>query len=668
MYTEVQSPKKDVSQSPIDELKQLKQEFGKIKTQTDGNNEYIKELLTKIQTLEERVENVEKKQEEQQKMLLQLRKEFDSEREERIIFEDNLANSLENLEKELEELEEKEDPESEERMNQIEKDLSLLKREYDKVEKQNMERDLINSCNELQEFYERVELKLSELFLAAKAIGSGLIEKSKNKEGNSILGQFKEISNTTSSITQKMEVLIKNFPSLEMLSFAHENLSKLVPFMGIVTGSVQMLVTQYQDEKNKQELTQIKNINLMLPNLTTSNVIAETVARKLTLRYEHQIKQLTFGKDGGTILLAECAVGRIIDFLKSGEFKKGSDVVRQLVAAVFDSSCNDTIKDPFIPGKKQIPTKLNLNWSDKGIFSQSGIMFDNKFFVAKNDNNIFCNKSFKYGFRKGFKDEIERLELIEEKKGNGLLKSQQSWKKIQSPLSNLDGEKQIQRTNHILETGKSIRLNPKYKQIRVGAYIPNKKDCLSLGAITYDSLGYRRKPVNGGTKVDEFEGNIVWKDNIDGMDEIISVFLEEKCFLSFVFYVQVDNSYRVNIKDEINVVIYESELGQEICTMNIPYNPSLSRMTAFSLSRNNQNGEWTITRLDKGLTDKEISNLFPRPTKINLNIIKAKDLKGVDDNNQYSYPYCYVLFNNQKKETTVKNRTVNPDWNETLSL
>lgn len=653
--------------SPVEQLQELKKEFGSIKTQTDANSDYVKDLFEKIEILEKRVENVEKKQGEQEKLLKQLRKEFDTEKEERLIFEDNLSNSLETLENELETLQENLDPESEKRMLQIEKDLTILKKEYDKVEKENMERDLINSSNELQEFYERVELKLSELFLAVKVIGSGLVEKSKNKEGNSIVNQFKEVTNTTSSVTQKIDILIKNFPSLEMLSFAHENLSKLVPFMGIITGSVQNLIQQYQDEKNRQELTQIKNINLMLPNMNTSNVIAETVARKITLRYEHQIKQLTFGKDGGTVLLAECAVGRMIDYLKSGDFKKGNDVVKQLVSSVFDSSCKETIKDPFIPGKKQIPTKLNLNWSDKGIFSQSGIMVESKFYISKSDNNIFCNKAYKYGFRKGSHEEIQKLDLIEEKGGSGLLKTQASWRKIPKNIRELEGQK-IKRTNQFLDTGKSIRLNPKYKFVRVGALIPNKLECISLGAITYDSLGYRRKPVNGGTKVDEFEGNVLWKDNIDGMDEVICLNLEEKCFLSFVFYVQVDNAYRVTQKDEIHVVVYEQETEYEICSVNIPYNPSISRMTVFSLSRINEYSEWTITSLDKALTDKEISNLFPRPSKINLTITKAKDLKGVEENNEFSYPYCYVLFNNQKKETSVKNRTRNPEWNETLTL
>jgi uncharacterized coiled-coil protein SlyX len=384
--------KKRVPIREVREFKEIKAEFGKITVETHDNKEDIQKLLVRMQSLEQRVDNVEEKIAEQEKVLDELRRDFDREREDRQDYQVNLDTAMTSIHQEIQQSKEKTGSSaSDERISLLERDLGILVKEHEIIEAENREREYICSCVELQEFYDHTQLKLSELFYAAKVISSGLVDKSKNQTGSKVLNETENFTNTASDVTSKMSLLVKNFPTMQVFTFAHETLSKVIPFMGIITGSVASVVKSYQNEKNKQEIKEIKSLNIMMPSIKDVNDISEKVARKLTLKYEHQIKQLTTSSkkdgntlNGGTQLLAECAVARIIDFLKATEFHKELNFVDQMVFATFESASSNTIKDPFLQFKQQIPTKLNLNWSDKGIFSQLGVVVDGKCYVSKN--------------------------------------------------------------------------------------------------------------------------------------------------------------------------------------------------------------------------------------------------------------------------------------------
>lgn len=280
------------------------------------------------------------------------------------------------------------DKDLEVRLKDLEEQVRPLQEEYQaRLEKLHAQQYILK-YKSLKQFYNRVQVKLNELFLAYMAIASGKIDLSKNKTAT-------------------------------VMTLLGEKLD-------LATGGIASTLAQgfnfLYDRKRKKKITDMAEKYLI--SLTTSEALVELVARQLTLRYENQIRNLKVPQEdyaskkkyssdpeGSAQTLAECAIRRIVHALKSNEIQPNSDFDQQLVDCVFTSE----LQHGLIYGKKHIETKKQTNkpWTVEEIFQQTGIKIIDKdgkiLYYAGTKTSKYCRFADYYGYRLSTKAELDNL-------------------------------------------------------------------------------------------------------------------------------------------------------------------------------------------------------------------------------------------------------------------
>jgi hypothetical protein len=293
----------------------------------------------------------------------------------------------------------KHDSADQRRLAELEKYMQPLKEEYEERQQKITEQQKILDIPRLKIFYNRVQVKLNQFFIAYMVLASDQVDMKAGGIGEKALKFFGEKLDT---LTMGLSV-----PVTSGISAVH-------------------------GRKKKKAITEIAQ-NFII-SITATEEIVEYVARQLALRYEAQIRELTLpasnpsllrrviysvAPDGGVETLAECAVVRMISALKQGDIKADSAFDEQLIDSVFTS---ENYQGFFPFTHKDVATTGNKDWTDNGVFQHSGIKVrDEKTqavtcFGRTTDNNSkkksdCCHKHPKYGFRWGNIDEVKRLDL-----------------------------------------------------------------------------------------------------------------------------------------------------------------------------------------------------------------------------------------------------------------
>jgi len=174
--------------------------------------------------------------------------------------------------------------------------MRLLVKESQKEELQ-CEIDVIKKNDQLYPFYDRIQKTFMELFLAYKTLQSG------------------KIAHSTDKVDSLATIL---------------NLLGSVPLPG--TGMATMITSEAIKKGHAlQQENSAKKITDLSVNIREAEKIIETIARQLAYRYEEQLAELT---EKGMQALADCAVGKMVIYLKRGKFKMNAPTVDQLISAV----------------------------------------------------------------------------------------------------------------------------------------------------------------------------------------------------------------------------------------------------------------------------------------------------------------------------------------------
>ena len=284
-------------------------------------------------------------------------------------------------------------PELQQKIETIEQDLKPLRIEYEERQKVLQMQSYILQHQQLGTFYRRLQVKLNQIFTAFLAIGSGQIQRGDN----------------TTTIVKILEIPLNLF-SLGVGSMIMEGLDAI---------------------RNRREVKKINEITeKYIISIRESEKLVEEVARLLCLRYEDQIRKLsppgqeswgdalTFSKsaNGGTEILADCAIARMMDALSKQSIKPTHEMAQQLMDAVFTSAkAENTILAGFT--SVDVPTVHNKVWKDRDIFQGPGIKVQRgdivEYFIGKGS---YCNKPDIFHYRWGTMAEVNALNLQKQSK------------------------------------------------------------------------------------------------------------------------------------------------------------------------------------------------------------------------------------------------------------
>jgi Ankyrin repeats (3 copies) len=225
-------------------------------------------------------------------------------------------------------------------------------------------------------FYRHVMRKLTELFGAAKITHSGWVANSrKGKAGHS---------------ADVIDIVGQALPL--------PHVDKIIQLLTLGLRAYD----QYQSGKANAQVAEL------FDSFQAIDQLAEDLAWALAKRYPTQIAQLT---ESSAVILAECAVGRIIAFLEKQPLESKLPLTEQLLDAIVR---NQIKQGRFACINQKIATEGNaLKWTDAGIFQRSGVVLpDGRCFVdASNEKAKTKMRPEKYGFRNGSEEEISRFKL-----------------------------------------------------------------------------------------------------------------------------------------------------------------------------------------------------------------------------------------------------------------
>jgi hypothetical protein len=241
----------------------------------------------------------------------------------------------------------------------------------------------IYSNKELYAFYNHLQCRLLNVLLAGRVVTSGLVTRSESKLERSV-------------------------------NLAKEAVGLIPVFGPIARATVSVGSTAINSTHGARESKRLHRLGHFTCNVTHIESITEEVARLITLRYRHQIMQLStsrrkegtfsslvakadftdFFEYGGAEELADSAVRRMFEYIADGHIDAQGDLSQQLATAVFNSSGlmpfskqkietrSDFETKELIRQKKEKKEKLTeeeekfkgMNWNDEGIFTRSGIV------------------------------------------------------------------------------------------------------------------------------------------------------------------------------------------------------------------------------------------------------------------------------------------------------
>ncbi len=189
----------------------------------------------------------------------------------------------------------------------------------------------------LRAFYHRVQLKLTELFLACKVVNSGMVERKVDNINLGLSGSAK-VAKTVGEIADSSVISLAG--TLIDIALPGAGLATRIGAKVISLGAKGVSVGLEVGNKahHKREQVKITRLSSLTVSITAMDQLAEEVARRLTLRYQDQIKLLTTEtqasglraaastmdllynrQNGGAENLAECAVGRMLEGMRSGD-------------------------------------------------------------------------------------------------------------------------------------------------------------------------------------------------------------------------------------------------------------------------------------------------------------------------------------------------------------
>lgn len=171
-----------------------------------------------------------------------------------------------------------------------------------------------------------------------------------------------------------------------------------LPFSSLVTKALSYGVSSAADDAATRQISFIAKLIL---NTATIDREAEEAARVLTKTYEEQIKNLT---PGGVETLAQCGIGRLIEYVQAEQLHDKKGLSPQFIQAVAVFSSH---QGRFGLRHQRLETSSHKSppWTDKGVFQQTGIMTETgKKFVKPG-----CQEYRHYGFHKGTTIDAEQL-------------------------------------------------------------------------------------------------------------------------------------------------------------------------------------------------------------------------------------------------------------------
>jgi hypothetical protein len=230
---------------------------------------------------------------------------------------------------------------------------------------------------ELNAFYRSIQLQLTNAFLVCKVLSTGLIAREDNKG----------------------DIAIK---SIELAG-------QFVPLPGAqaIASIISKSAQHFYDKHQKKRAERVADLTMTISEM---EILTESMARTLTYRYEEQLRHI---EKRESKILGECAVARILGYIKSGKTNNNEDLCYELVRAVALRKCHG-VNIPFID--KSIRTETEGDkWTDAGIFQKPGIKTENNQHFS-DDPKIPERKKLtrpeKYGYRLGTEEEARELGLI----------------------------------------------------------------------------------------------------------------------------------------------------------------------------------------------------------------------------------------------------------------
>jgi ankyrin repeat protein len=255
------------------------------------------------------------------------------------------------------------------KLQEMETLYAALHQDYQQRVRIEEEKRFLRSDDQLRIFYEKVERTLNQLFLAYKVLDTGMVERTKTSR--------------LDKASQGITLLGEMVP---------------LPFASLVAGVISFGVGRAADRSAEKH---IRFIARLIRNTATIDQEAEEAARALTKAYEEQIKTLT---PGGVETLAQCGIGRLIDYIQAEQLHDEKGLSFQFIQAVAVFSSHQG-RFGLRHQRLETASAKSPPWTDKGVFQQTGIMTETGIKFVKPG----CKEYRHYGFRKGTKMDAEQL-------------------------------------------------------------------------------------------------------------------------------------------------------------------------------------------------------------------------------------------------------------------
>ncbi len=243
---------------------------------------------------------------------------------------------------------------------------SSLWKIYSQKESVEREKRTFKEHPNVKAFYETIERKLIQLFLAYKVLDTGMIQ--------SAGGKSKAIADGINLLGSSVSI----------------------PFMSLVTSAISSSILYMNDRSEKRH---IQFIAKLATNITTLESEADVAVRLLCHTYINQIQHLTIK---GSNTLAECAIMRFLKYMHAEHVHNDLALAPQIIStmATFKVHLGSI---PYTDKRIETTHSKPMKWTDKGVFQGTGIVTpDERFFVYPGSHDYKH-----YAFRNGTEYDAE---------------------------------------------------------------------------------------------------------------------------------------------------------------------------------------------------------------------------------------------------------------------
>ena len=249
-----------------------------------------------------------------------------------------------------------------------------LWRTYQSTQQIEEEKQTLRTCEATRVFYDTVFGKLQSVFNSYQMLDMGMVQRGtvnrwdRASQGISLLGSVVSL-----------------------------------PFAGLVTSVLSAGASAMGDRSSQ------KHVDFIVKRVRNPEIVfqeAEESARLLTVTYKNQILQLS---PKGSETLAECGIGRIMDYMQAERIEDGAPLSVQFLEAVATFSSHQGFCGI---RHRDIETRdpLKKAWTDKGIFQKVGI--ETRTGLRFRIHETKEDESNRYGFRLGTEEEASRLGYV----------------------------------------------------------------------------------------------------------------------------------------------------------------------------------------------------------------------------------------------------------------